>query len=201
MVDILVWLWGNVYLQISFQFRWMIRPIQSHIYSFYIRPKCSYLRFVKRRSFIFPYEYIKSIFLKLFTLYFFTYSYIYRSTYYRKCLHFQPARLDFKFDYDFKGMVYDHMSWMVFVVWVIIWVIHLEICHTASPKTANVAGNLDNLTILSISWSTSVGFSNKNFTLQQIWYRIFFIGSIGNYRLVLLLSWISYWHLGFLCNL
>ena len=49
------------YLQISFQFWWMIRPIQSHIYSFQIRPKCSYLRFVKLRSFIFPYEYIKSI--------------------------------------------------------------------------------------------------------------------------------------------
>ena len=50
------------YLQISFQFWWMIRPIQSHIYSFQIRPKCSYLRFVKLRSFIFPYEYIKSIY-------------------------------------------------------------------------------------------------------------------------------------------
>ena len=52
---------------------WMIRPIQSHIYSFHIRPKCSYLRFVKLRSFIFAYEYIKYIFLNFSQDTFFTF--------------------------------------------------------------------------------------------------------------------------------
>ena len=61
-------MWRNVYLQISPQFRWMIRPIPSHIYSFSIlRPKCSYLRFVKRRSFIFLAWIHQIYFLKLFT--------------------------------------------------------------------------------------------------------------------------------------
>ena len=61
-------IWRNVYLQISPQFRWMIRPIPSHIYSFSIlRPKCSYLRFVKRRSFIFLAWIHQIYFLKLFT--------------------------------------------------------------------------------------------------------------------------------------